>query len=187
MAKEKSSKYYDSCISEAIKNEHRYEELYKLSSTMMITEGVDTLIDLGCGIGGFVKFIPERIKKYIGIDFSKKLIEYSKEKYPNHTFINMSVFHEDSQKIMKENNLFLCLEVLEHLEKDIELIQLIPSGSIFIFSVPNIDGHGHVRSFKKFQDVIDRYNKYLKFLLKIEITKKDKPHHIMFLSKTIKK
>jgi len=56
-----------------------------------------------------------------------------------------------------EYDLTVCLEVLEHLEKDLEVLENM-SGKV-ILSVPNFDSESHLRFFKRDLDAIDRYGK----------------------------
>lgn len=193
---EKSSKYYDKNILDMEKSEHRYEELY-INACRILTDSKinidEPIIDLGCGIGSFAKFLKTlNYKKYIGIDFSEKSIIKAKERFPDYEFIcgNLKIILTDKicKKMMKNGKVFVCFEVLEHIENDKEIIKLLPDNSLLIFSVPNISGHGHVRWFNNMQEVEDRYKDVLIFTEeKIEITKKGKPHHKLFLFKTYKR
>lgn len=49
------------------------------------------------------------------------------------------------------------LEVLEHLDKDIEIILKIKRNTKVYFSVPNFNSEGHVRVFKNENDIVERY------------------------------
>ena len=65
------------------------------------------------------------------------------------------------------NNIFICFEVLEHLQnnKDLKLIELLPKNTEFIFSVPDfIDkDKTHCCCFKTKKEITNRYRKLLKF------------------------
>lgn len=193
---EKSSKYYDKNILDMEKSEHRYEELYNCACKFLLNSNIlidEPIIDLGCGIGAFAKFLDNLgYKKYIGIDFSEKSIIRAKERFPDYEFIcgNLKIILTDKicKKMMKDGKVFVCFEVLEHIENDKEIIKLLPDNSLLIFSVPNISGHGHVRWFNNMQEVEDRYKDILIFTEeKIEMIKKGKPHHRLFLFKAYKK
>lgn len=51
------------------------------------------ILDVGCGTSNIVKFLGKNVD-YVGFDCSKKYIEYSKRKYPNHLFLNKSVLEK---------------------------------------------------------------------------------------------
>ena len=46
----------------------------------------DKILDLGCGNGRFFKLLKDKDVNYIGVDFSEKLIEIAKKKYPKVKF-----------------------------------------------------------------------------------------------------
>lgn len=52
----------------------------------------DKVLDLGCGNGRFYPAFKKRKAEYYGIDFSSKLIEIAKEKYPSGNFSVSDVF-----------------------------------------------------------------------------------------------
>ena len=187
---EKQSKYYDKNILDMEKSEYRYEELYTTACKILINNEIslnESVIDLGCGIGSFSKYLKSfGFKNYIGLDFSEKSIIRAKERFPDYRFICGNLVNDKIfEKIIKKGKIFVCFEVLEHIENDKEIIKKIPKNSLFIFSVPNISGHGHVRWFENQNQVIERYNDVLQFSEeKFQIIKKNKPHHKLFLFKS---
>lgn len=49
----------------------------------------DSLLDYGCGMGDFTKYLKDKdkkISKYLGVDINKKLIKSAKKKYSNYDF-----------------------------------------------------------------------------------------------------
>jgi len=187
---EKPSIFYDKNITDIEKSEHRYEELYTSACDMLIKNNIsldEPIIDIGCGIGAFALYLKKfGFKKYVGIDFSKRRIDRAAERFPEYKFVcGNLVTDKIPKKVIKKGNVFVCFEVLEHIENDKEIIKCIPKNSLFIFSVPNISGHGHVRWFENQKQVENRYNDVLLFTEeKIQMIKKGKPHHKLFLFKT---
>jgi 2-polyprenyl-3-methyl-5-hydroxy-6-metoxy-1,4-benzoquinol methylase len=51
----------------------------------------------------------------------------------------------------------VCMEVLEHIERDRELIQRIAPGARCLCTVPNFPYKSHVRHFRNEQEVHQRY------------------------------
>lgn len=53
--------------------------------------------------------------------------------------------------------LFLSFEMLEHMNRDIELCNMLPIGSAIIFSVPNFKSFNHMRIFDDLKSIQSRY------------------------------
>tara|TARA_B100001057_G_C22615787_1_gene858403 strand:+ start:31 stop:672 length:642 start_codon:yes stop_codon:yes gene_type:complete len=69
----------------------RYNIMFDSFSNFLTENKEITLLDFGCGIAGFLKYLKslnssENIN-YIGMDVSKKFIDYSKELYPKEKFL----------------------------------------------------------------------------------------------------
>ena len=123
------------------------------------------IVDLGCGNGQLARLLEKRklnIDSYLGLDFSAVAINYANKK---NTFEHHKFQIEDFN-IMKNldisNTYFICLEVLEHIEKDLELLKKVKgNNNNFLFSVPNYDSFSHVRTFKDKNEIIERYKNIL--------------------------
>lgn len=118
----------------------------------------EEIVDLGCGPGHFPQMLRQKgiNVPYKGYDFSIVALEQARKKnLPGCTFIQANLYelgHIDCKN-------FVCLEVLEHIEKDLELLEAtVPVGSKIIFSVPNYPSSGHVRVFESEADVNNRYS-----------------------------
>ena len=121
-----------------------------------ITEPV---LDIGCGPGQFAQFLlDEGVTIYTGWDISQVAINMAKEKAPGFVFYCLDAM---PLKVDMFYSTVVLLEVLEHIERDIELLQNIPSGMRVVFSVPNFDSATHVRVFKDEQAARDRYGELL--------------------------
>jgi len=46
----------------------------------------EKILDFGCGAGQWYEFFKEKKAQYFGVDFSEKLIEFAKSKYPDTNF-----------------------------------------------------------------------------------------------------
>jgi SAM-dependent methyltransferase len=74
----------------------RYEVMFDLIKypTQIIPNA--TVLDFGCGYGGFYKWIKEHEKlvEYTGLDINKEVLKIAEEKYPKITWINSDI-HEN--------------------------------------------------------------------------------------------
>ena len=142
-----------------------YEELYiELFKYLPSKDKCPRIVDLGCGVGLLPKVLFDRgYTDYVGIDISKRRLEIAKQIVPEANFIYNDLFSLKSRKLIKSNKLFVCIEVLEHLQDDIKLLTYLPLGSTFIFSVPNYPSVYHVRKFGNINVAIKRYKGILEF------------------------
>lgn len=161
--REASRYYYDAIYARSEKYQADstysvYLPVWDKVVALLKQEKVQGVLDVGCGPGQFAEYITKKIPKvnYIGIDYSKTAIETAQLRCPHAEFFVQDLMHEDALSDFKAD-VFLILEVLEHIEKDIELIERIPNGQKVIFSVPNMDSFGHVRFFKDENAIFKRY------------------------------
>lgn len=131
-----------------------------------------TVLELGCGVGLFAKYLMESGVNYQrGVDYSTVAIDRAKAINPTH----QNKFHiMDLRHVNRIPNHFtvICLEVLEHLENDLELLEKIDINTEVIFTVPDFDCESHQRHFKTEDEVFQRYTKLFSFVLihKVKIT-----------------
>ena len=149
-------------------------------------EDYRSVLDLGCGPGQFAAYLMDQIPEveYIGIDFSAVAIEEAKKRCPAVRFLLADL---NSINTIKEFNfdVVLIMEVLEHVQNDLKILEKLPSQSNVIASVPNFDSYGHVRFFNNAKEVISRY---CNVLLNIEVSPiKLKNKSIIFVIKGIVK
>ena len=52
---------------------------------------------------------------------------------------------------------YIFCEILEHIERDLELLALVPVGKQVIITVPSFDDPGHVRYFSDLAHALARY------------------------------
>ncbi|MFA5644173.1 MAG: methyltransferase domain-containing protein [Patescibacteria group bacterium] len=76
------------------------------------------ILDLGCGNGRLLEFLPDNID-YLGVDNSKKLLDLARQKYKKNgvRFVYKNILNLDQ---LEENNfnLVFCLAVFHHLPGD---------------------------------------------------------------------
>lgn len=132
------------------------------------------VVDLGCGTGRFLQLLKRNGHEgdLEGIDFSAAALQEAQrvlraeegEGRPAEWILQ----HYDLARFEPRpgrpgNTTYVCLEVLEHLELDTELVRRVPPGHPFIFSVPNYPSAGHVHVFPTIRDVWGRYDALLTF------------------------
>jgi SAM-dependent methyltransferase len=104
------------------------------------------VLDAGCGLGHFLSMIPDR--KSIGLDISNVAIREAKKRC--HSTIFMCLDIETTNLLSKfDYQTIIFTQVLEHIEKDLSVIEKIPSGKTVFISVPMepYPHAGHVRNF----------------------------------------
>lgn len=132
---EKDAAYYEKLND----TEPRYTHLYREVGRIV---GPRTMLDIGCGQGK----LREHIWRYDGFDMVKNPYRIA------------NIYTHD----YGDYDVYVLLEVLEHLLKDIQILERIPKGKEVVFSVPSFDAPSHVRMFTK--SIIQwRYQHLLKF------------------------
>lgn len=71
----------------------RYEVMFDLIKYPTQITPNTTVLDFGCGYGGFYKWIKEHEKlvEYTGLDINKEVLKIAEEKYPKTTWINSDI------------------------------------------------------------------------------------------------
>lgn len=144
--REKGAEYYDKLFKES-KDMSRYEEIYKKVGEL--TKG-QKVLDIGCGLAELGKYVED----YSGFDIASETIRGIKD-------ANVWVGNALDRKNYKKANTYVCLEVLEHITEDRQVLELIPGDSKVIFSVPSFPDPSHVRMFtedgvrERYEDLIE--------------------------------
>lgn len=132
----------------------------------------EDVVDLGCGTGRFIELLYRRnhYGPIIGVDWSMAaLAEAERYAHPRHReavepqWDLRDLADWEPNPYRAGNTIYVCTEVLEHLEDDVGLVRRIPPGHRFMFSVPNYHSASHLRTFPGLGGIWDRYARYLTF------------------------
>ena len=96
-----------------------------------------SVFDVGCGTGGYIRVFEKLTEDYVGIDLSDFAISRLKEKYPNFSFYQESIY---TFKSKKKFYLVFLSEVLEHLDYEVKALKnirkILSANGILLLSVP---------------------------------------------------
>ncbi len=163
--KEKDARWYSEKFrGNAHKPEHytafRYYFLFAALVTRLAPDGDESVLDIGCGPGHLAGLLRDvGVSRYCGFDFSEARIEFAASTYPDCEFHVADIFETDLFETVDYNTV-VCTEVLEHIERDHEVLSKIKPGTRFLGSVPSYDSAAHVRYFINKSDVEDRYREH---------------------------
>jgi trans-aconitate methyltransferase len=135
------AEFYDRRYAEVGESKaERYQPLYAAAAAL-IPDAADVM-ELGCGSGGFAALICDRTY-YWGLDFAPGLIEAARQRLPNAVFEVADL----RTAVIPRADVYVALEVLEHLDDDLGLLARLPRGARVVLSVPSFDSASHVRFF----------------------------------------
>lgn len=143
--------------------------------------GIRSVLDVGCGPGQMACLLRDKgVEQYCGIDFSPKRIQFARQVCPGFSFIVEDVFLTEVFETFHYDAV-VCTEFLEHVERDVEVIESIRSGAKFYGTVPNFPYVSHVRHFRNSREVYDRYSKFFKNfrVSSILVNEKGKTHYLL--------
>lgn len=116
-----------------------------------------SVLEVGCGAGQLGTLLrAQGIAKYVGFDLSPAAVGIAREQCPGGDFRVADAFETDLFTTLDYDTI-ICTEVLEHLERDRELIERWPAGVRCVCSVPDFAAKAHVRHFTSADEVTDRY------------------------------
>ena len=99
-------------------------------------EAGDTVLDVGCGAGGFMRALADRYN-VVGIDTSPLAVEYTRKRGIDHVF-EMRV--EDFPKRDFDVRAAVLLDVIEHIEDDVSVLratrEIVRPGGVVVVTVP---------------------------------------------------
>jgi SAM-dependent methyltransferase len=119
------------------------------------------IVELGCSNGNFASLLHKNgFRNYMGIDILKDKIKEAKNKLPGMSFICCDI--TENLYLLKGAITFVSFQCLEHIEKDLDVINSLRAGTKVIISVPNSPYKGHVRWFE-FDGWEERFSPYIDF------------------------
>ncbi len=165
MGKEQPASYYDRVYAGSEGYKRPYQKSHYFPMWQSIVSKLDKnkpVLDIGCGTGQLASYLWDKgFRKYIGIDFSKEAIAQARKttkETEDFRFIVTDLFAMDYKSLGPCQ--VVCLETLEHIAKDQELIAELQFSLPYCpisLSVPTFDDPAHVRYFRSLKDVEDRF------------------------------
>lgn len=152
----------------------RKDVMFSLFRSTSIKFPVKRIVDIGGGDAFIINEIYKRnlAEEYFTIDtaYSDEIVSQLKANYgENSIHYVQNLEHYLTHFSQEENVLFLCMDVLEHLENEVEILEhLTQKNNHFLFAVPafqqvfsNHDvllGHYRRYNLKQLQHVLEKYN-----------------------------
>lgn len=122
----------------------------------------NSILEVGCGTGQFAHYLhDEGFTNYEGFDFAEEAIETARSRVGMNFYFGNAL---DKQLYDRDFGVVICLEVLEHIEKDLEVLSSIREGTPIVFSLPNFDVPSHVRWFISPRQIRKRYFTHVNIL-----------------------
>jgi SAM-dependent methyltransferase len=136
----------------------RYDGLFRKVVANIRSHGSRSILEVGCGSGFLAKMILQASNGiYSGFDFSAEAIRNASDRtgHPELFFVGDAL---DSRSYTGDYDTIVCTEMLEHVDRDLEIIRLWRDTTWCVCSVPNFDYAGHVRFFNTAGEVATRYS-----------------------------
>lgn len=119
--------------------------------------GAQSILDVGCGAGQLAAFLRDAgVPRYVGLDFSPARVAQAREVCPEYRFVVEDVFRTDLLETLDYDTV-LSTEFMEHVERDLEVLDRIRPGTRTFLTVPNFPAPAHVRHFRSAEEVAERY------------------------------
>ena len=138
-----------------------YQSAYYPSWVLIVDRirryGSVKLLDIGCGPGQFAALVADAgFSGYTGVDFSEVAIEKAKARLPQFRFLKGDVRRLETYRDIDYDTV-ICMEVLEHISEDLQVIASIREGVRCLLTVPNFPWRSHIRHFENADAVVSRY------------------------------
>ncbi len=132
-----------------------YFPLFKASVAALVHSGARDVLEVGCGSGTLGEMVMAKGIGYHGFDYARTGVEKALRRNPAGKFAWGDATTAEPYAVPYDT--ILCCEVLEHIDKDREVIQHWRSGCNVVCSVPNFLDPTHVRLFKDEKEITARY------------------------------
>lgn len=148
-------------------------KLWVSAIDVMKQEGSKQILDLGCGPGQVAAAIKDsmpELQSYKGLDFSEERIRRAAEVFDVGDSLHppdLAVFNGRFGFLVRDvynwdwhnwdYDTVLMTEFLEHVTRDLEIIEQVWEGALVVATVPDFMYEGHVRAFSSSEDVRNRY------------------------------
>lgn len=114
---------------------------------LVLPELGSRIVEVGCGIGNFTRFLLDRQAVY-ALDIDPSCVERIRARYPNQPNLQVEVSEPGSHSFERLSEFLpdscVCLNVLEHIEKDEEALRSMASvlvpGGVIVLLVPAFPG-----------------------------------------------
>jgi SAM-dependent methyltransferase len=119
--------------------------------------GARRVLEIGCGSGSFAHLLFDRSTlAYHGFDFSRVAVEKARQRTGRPECFSLAAAGDDAM-MGRPYDTIVCMEVLEHIERDLDVVRGWPPGVLCVCSVPNFDQPDHVRYFRCEDEIHERY------------------------------
>lgn len=163
MGEEKPAEHYDTALDRVSLplEASPWLGVYAHAADALATES-GPVADVGCGTGRLARLLWLRgEREYWGVDFSPARIAEARRYVPEATFEVGDVYSPAIRERLGAFDRVVALEILEHINDDLGLIESAASGALVVFSVPSYDSSAHVRTFDSPQQAQNRYGHLL--------------------------
>lgn len=155
---------YDAIYSSSTEYRKHYRASVYLPVWEEVTSRLDPsarVLDVGCGPGQFAELLWDMgVRSYVGLDFSAEAIRQAEERVPGFRFLVGDALRDDVVA-SADHDVIVCMEVLEHIDSDLELLGRLAGGRRVLMTVPDFASPGHVRWFSSAQAVLERYGEHV--------------------------
>jgi trans-aconitate methyltransferase len=171
---EQPPEYYDRAFEKAEHWKDHYTDspyfpLWTVIADRIRRMEVERIFDIGCGPGQIACLLRDiGVPEYRGLDFSTARIEGARTVCPEYEFVAASIFEDDTLETWSYDCVMI-MEFLEHVERDLEVVDRIRAGTLVLATVPNFPARGHVRHFEGVSDVEGRYGAHFSELSVVPI------------------